>query len=259
LIVPLRKCPIELLERPTADRVADFRQRIVRHPRLVEAYERVFQAIREPASAALIGVYGPSGVGKTTLRLLVQEALTEALRAQLEEDPGRLSVVGVEAIAGESADFNWRDFYKRLLRAMDEPLIDQKVLYPMPGVSLLASRGSRVTERSAASELRYAVEQALRYRRPVAILIDEAQHFKKVGSARRLQDQLDTVKSLASTTGIVHVLLGTYEMLAVTGLSGQLNRRTIDIHFGRYHADQAGDVRAFKSIVLPSVPTIARH
>ena len=37
--------------------------------------------------------------------------------------------MSVEAIAGESADFNWRDFYMRLLTAMDEPLIDHKIDY----------------------------------------------------------------------------------------------------------------------------------
>lgn len=245
----VRAFPVELLDRPKAERVAYFWRKVIGHPRLNEAHDRLFQAIQEPASAALIAVYGPSGVGKTTLRLRVQRRLTEALRDQLEEDPGRLAVVGVEAIAGESVEFNWRDFYKRTLREMGEPLIDRKVLYPMPGGTQTAGRNVPLAERASAPELRFALEQAFRYRRPRAFFLDEAQHLKRLGSGRRLSDQLDTLKSLASVTGIIHVLFGTYELLTMTELSGQLNRRTIDIHFGRYHADRGDDATAFQSIV----------
>jgi hypothetical protein len=62
------------------------------------------------------------------------------LRAELERDPGRLAVVGVEAVAGESADFSWRDYYKRALREMDEPLVDHKVSYQTPGAVRTMSR-----------------------------------------------------------------------------------------------------------------------
>jgi hypothetical protein len=221
----------------------------IKHPRLFDVYERVIQAIREPAGAGLIEVYGPSGVGKTTLRLRVQRQLIETMQAELEQDPGRLAVVGLEAVAGESGDFNWRDFYKRMLRAMDEPLIERKMVYAAPGTPPPVSRSAVLSERAAAPELRHAVEQALRYRRPAAVLIDEAQHLKRIASGRRLLDQLDTLKSLASLTGVVHVLLGTYELLAMTNLSGQLNRRTIDVHFPRYHADRPDDVAAFQTVV----------
>lgn len=224
--------PLELLSQAATDRVRYFRQLAIRHPRLGEVYERVIQAIREPASAGLVVVYGPSGVGKTTLRLRMQRQLMDTLRVELEQDPGRLAVVGLEAVAGESVDFNWRDFYKRMLRTMDEPLIERKVLYSAAAIS----------DRTGAPELRHAVEQALRHRRPAAVLIDEAQHLNRIASGRRLFYQLDTLKSLASLTGVVHVLLGTYDLLAMTNLSGQLNRRTIDVHFPRYHADRPDDV-----------------
>jgi hypothetical protein len=230
--------PAELLSQPATDRVRYFRQLAIRHPRLGEVYERVIQAIREPASAGLVVVYGPTGVGKTTLRLRVQRQLMDTLRVELEQDPGRLAVVGLEAVAGESVDFNWRDFYKRLLRTIDEPMTERKV-----------APGARLSDRAAAPELRYAVEQALRHRRPAAVLIDEAQHLNRIASGRRLFYQLDTLKSLASLTGVVHVLLGTYDLLAMTNLSGQLTRRTIDVHFPRYHADRPDDVSAFQTVV----------
>jgi hypothetical protein len=228
--------------------VASFQTRTIAHPHLVAAYEAVLRAIRVPAGAGLVVVSGPTGVGKTTLRLRVQQQLTKDLLPELESEPGRFAVVGVEAVAGDAGEFRWRDFYKRALLAMDEPMIDRKVL--PPGLTPVRASTRSVSATSAAPELRHALEQALRHRRPAAFLIDEAQHLKKIASGRRLLDQLDTVKSLASMTGVVHVLLGTYEVLALTNLSGQLNRRTIDVHFPRYRADCAEDVRAFQRVVF---------
>jgi hypothetical protein len=54
---------------------------------------------------------------------------------------------------------------------------------------------------------------------------------------------------LANRTKTVHVLIGTYELLAFRNLSAQLSRRSIDIHFARYQADNADDLKAFRTIV----------
>ena len=70
------------------------------------------------------------------------------------------------------------------------------------------------SERAIGAEYQHAVERALAFRRPAAVLIDEAQHLAKMGSGRRLADQLDVIKSLANRTKTVHVLMGTYELLA---------------------------------------------
>ena len=59
--------------------------------------------------------------------------------------------------------------------------------------------------------------------------MDEAQHLKKFASGRRLLDQMDILKSLASLTDTIHVLIGTYELLGLADLSAQLNRRSREI------------------------------
>src|SRR4029434_2123935 len=99
--------------------------------------------------------------------------------------------------------------------------------------------------RAAGAEYHHAVERALAFRRPVAILIDEAQHLARIGSGRRVSDQLDVIKSLANRTKTVHVLIGTYELLAFRNLSAQLSRRSIDIHFPRYRLANPGDAKSF--------------
>ena len=117
------------------------------------------------------------------------------------------------------------------------------------------------------SVLRVALESAIRQRRPLAFLVDEAQHLAKVAGGRKLQDQLDCVKSLAIRTQTVHVLAGTYDLLILRQLSGQLSRRTRQIHFARYRADAAEDVRDFKNVLwnfqirlpLAAEPDLLRH
>jgi hypothetical protein len=103
--------------------------------------------------------------------------------------------------------------------------------------------------KAAGLEYRHALEQALRFRRPSAVLLDEAQHLASVGSGRRLSDQLDVIKSIANCTGTAHVLLGTYSLLAFRNLSAQLSRRSVDIHFPRYRSDAPEDLKAFKTVL----------
>jgi hypothetical protein len=126
--------PLEILKQPVTERLAYFENYTVAHPRLKEVYETLMRTITEPAGASFIFVYGPSGIGKTTLRIRVEQKLTELALPQLESDCGRVPVVGVEAVAPESRNFNWKDYYTRALIALEEPLIDHKVNYGVRGI-----------------------------------------------------------------------------------------------------------------------------
>lgn len=242
--------PLKLLEQSATERLAYFENYTVAHPRLKEVYEILVRTIAEPAGASFIFVYGPSGIGKTTLRLRVEQKLTELALPKLESDRGCVPVVGVEAVAPESRNFNWKDYYTRALIALEEPLIDHKFNYGVRGIYRDIFGKINVEPKVVAPALRRALENALSYRHPDVFFIDEAQHFGKMASGHKLQDQLDCLKSVANMTGILHCLLGTYELLTFRNLSGQLSRRSVDIHFRRYCADTPEDVQAFKSVLL---------
>ncbi|MGO9274114.1 MAG: hypothetical protein ACLQOO_28410 [Terriglobia bacterium] len=47
----------------------------------------------------------------------------------------------------------------------------------------------------------------------------------------------------------MHVLFGTYDLLAFHNLNGQLSRRSVDIRFRRYRADQEEDRQSFVNVV----------
>jgi hypothetical protein len=244
----MKSFPRHLLTRPASERLAYFRSYTVAHPRLQEVDAILQRVIAEPVGSSLIFVYGPTGVGKTTLRLRIEQRLKEEFLASAESDEGRLPVVSVEAIAPDYGSFNWRDYYTRALLALVDPLVERKINEGV-WVTYRNSLGHYVGQ-TVNNELRHRMEQALRHRRPSAMLIDEAQHFTKMGSGKKLIDQLDCLKSLASQTGCVHVLIGTYELLPCRNLSAQLSRRSLDIHFPRYRADHPPDVTAFQRVVF---------
>jgi hypothetical protein len=89
-------------------------------------HRAVREALNQPAGASLILVYGPTGVGKTTLRLRREQQLIAEALPDLEQDHARVPVLSVEAAAPESGQFNWKDYYKRALVAWDEPLLAQR-------------------------------------------------------------------------------------------------------------------------------------
>jgi energy-coupling factor transporter ATP-binding protein EcfA2 len=241
--------PPDLLSQPWSARIHHFRAYTMAHPRLVATREALLNAIHEVPANSLILVFGPTGVGKTTLRAKIEQLLAAELLPVLETDRDRLPVVSVECIAPESGSFSWRDHFRRLLLEMDEPLVDYKINTAAP--VHIGDKAVRFmpSARAVGAEYHHAVEGAMAFRRPMAVLIDEAQHLARMSSGRRLSDQLDVIKSLANRTNTVHVLIGTYELLAFRNLSAQLSRRSIDIHFPRYKADEPDDLKAFRTIV----------
>ena len=189
-------------------------------------------SIREPAGSALIFIFGPTGVGKSTLLRRVTQKLIEASGPKLETDKDYIPVAGIEVAAPEFINFDWKDFYVRALMALQEPLIEKKISHT-----------------NTKLKLRLSLEKALQYRKPDVFYVDEAQNLGKVASGRKLRDQTDCIKSLASLSGVRFLLCGTYELLMLRNLSAQLCRRSTDIHFSRYFAESDSDVRIFQSVV----------
>ena len=256
--MPDHAFPQDLLGQPPEAQLGYFKSFTIAHPKLKEADAVLKQAIQEPAGWSLIFVYGPTGVGKTTLRRRVEKHLKESMMEALRQNPGLVPVASMEAAAPDSNQFSWKDYYRRALLALDEPLVDRKLTCHVRNSfhDVRDTFGRALTDpRAAGLEIRLALESALIHRRPAAFFIDEAQHLAKMKSGRKLQDQLDSIKSLASLTNTLHILVGTYELLPFRNLSAQLSRRSIDIHFPRYRAESSEDYTAFRNVVF----TLQRH
>ena len=238
-------------------RLAAFKAYAVNHARLDEVDMQLTQAILEPAGFAHVVVYGPSGVGKTTMIRRVTTRVRD-LAAHMAE-PQTLSAHGLppqpllvlEARPPDGQTFNRADYYRAALLQLGEPyytqrsLVDINVDRTWETRTQSKSRG-RVVPFNDSPELRRALEEALARRGVRAVIMDEGQHLMNVASGAKLLDQLDWIKSMTNMTGVVHVLVGTYDLLDFRNLNGQAARRGHDIHFPRYRIQHEADRQAFQ-------------
>jgi energy-coupling factor transporter ATP-binding protein EcfA2 len=228
-----------------------FRSFTMAHPRLVQAKDELLSAIEASAPGSLILVIGPTGVGKSTLRRRVESALIEKMAAEMEIDAGRIPFISIEAVAPDNGIFHWRDHYQRMLAQIQEPAIGHKLgLERGEGERTGNGRYAPWPRGFTGYQLQQSIENALQHRRPAAVFIDEAQHLGRIASGRKLADQLDVIKSTASRSNTVHVLIGTYELMAFRNLSAQLSRRSVDLHFSRYRTESAEDIEVFQNAVF---------
>ena len=183
---PVQGFPRDLLTQPIASRLRYFETKVVAHQRLKEVHATLLHAIRHPAGASLILVFGPTGVGKTTLRQRIERQLLEDVVSGSTTNPGHIPVVTMEAASPDSGSFHWKDYYTRALLALDEPFITDKITYDVRDMHR-DEQGRLVIERNLTiPDLRRALEKTLLYRQPRAFIVDEAQHFRKMASGRRL-------------------------------------------------------------------------
>lgn len=232
-----------------AKKVQEFKGLRILHPRLIDAEKEMMVAIRDCPRNAILYLYGPSGVGKSTLKEKLESNILREASLELVQNKNRVALVSVEAPSPDSGTFKWREHFKLILQSLDEPLLDlrtdrvgQKLT---PSMILAAQNNARV----AVAAYQTSVTTALKFRQPIALITDEAQHIAKVASGRHIVDQLDVIKSVANSSETPHLLVGTYELLKMRILNGQAARRSLEVDFGRYRADVDEDAIAFRDVI----------
>lgn len=208
-------------------RLEAFKAVKVKHPRLEEVDRVVTQTIEEPAGSTHLLLYGPSGVGKST----VTKRLTERFIAA-ERDRAIVPVVWVEARPSDTGVYARLDYYRQVLAALqDHAAVKDRLMH----LALTARPSRKRLDAGEWLDMREAVEYALVLLQVKAVVIDEAQHLMQVTAPLRPVDQLDWLKSMTNRTQVLHVLVGPYDLFDFRNLSGQAARRGRDVHFPRYH------------------------
>lgn len=228
--------------------VNDYRDIISGHPHFNTAYKKLRKAIRHAVIGNLIFLFGPTGVGKSTLlKYLIREILKE-LNEETSADASILPIVRIEVDYPSSRQFSWIEFYRSGLKALQEPLIDKK-LQNMPARSRIDLMTKDLEHNAPGHALKVAFFNALSKRKVKILLFDEAHHFAKGFEGEKLIEQLEYLKSMANKNNKIIVLAGTYELIAFLNRSGQLSRRGRDVHFPRYKAIEEKEKKQFISIV----------
>jgi hypothetical protein len=240
-----------------------FKDYAVSHPHLVQVDQVLMRAIREPAGFAHVLVYGPSGVGKTTMirqitrRFHQMQSADKASMSNYRNDSSNpVPLLLLETRPPDGGAFNRTDYYRTALKLLGEPFYERRLLVDIDTEQTWEKKGrgrSKATQFNDSPELRQALEEAMTRRGVRTVILDEAQHLMKVGSGAsggKLLDQLDWIKSMTNVTGVLHILLGTYDLLNFRDLSGQASRRGLDLHFPRYLFQHDQDRDCFQGVLL---------
>lgn len=233
-----------------------YHNNVIHHEKFSKTKNRILQFIQTAPSGSIAFVTGPTGIGKSTLLKRVTQEMNTALKLDNNLYPDLHPILDVEIVPPDSGSFNWRDCYIRILDKLGEPLVLDKNIVDHD-LKKIIKKMSLSNRQFYSPQYRFAIEKCLQHKQPVGILFDEGQHFTKISSGRRLQDQLDTIKSIANITKTTIILFGTYELLDMANLNGQLARRTEIIHFDRYRYEIDNDLNSFVDLAnatLTSLP-----
>jgi AAA domain len=241
-----------------------FKAYAVWHPRLVQVQTQLLDTIWEPADVAFVVVCGPSGVGKSKLA----EVLTRRLNAPKSGSNGQGArrALLINTRPPDGALFHRTDFYQKGLTRLGKTTIDRHIRVDVTTAEHLIEKKrprGRPTMYPDNPEVRDAYEEELRRLALRTVILDEAQHLSQSGDGKQPKDQLNWIKSMTTETGVLHILIGTYDLLpASRNLDGQMARRGSEFHFARYHIENENDCQAFRnafSSLLKQIPLQVDH
>ena len=268
-MIPSARFPEELLQQSPEERIHYFERYIARHARAEQLADDLYHAIMTPSGNSLIFVCGPPCVGKTTLFKNVMRRILHYKASLPEKDPGHIPLVAFEVpFIQARGRFEPRDYFISALTALHEPMLNKKLKEP-PATLREITEGDRYAAQVHRHEqgLHWSLIQALKYRRPAAVLLDEAHHFTRVVGSIKLDAQLCWLKSMANLGKVVHVLFGTYELHQFREQSWEISRRGIEFHFSRYRGDSKSDCEEFCKVIntlqqqipLKNPPNLVEH
>jgi hypothetical protein len=244
------------------EKKARFRQVTVTHRLLEQTHRKIVRAVREPAGFTFVLVYGPTGVGKSKMIETVVRQLNEELRVPSTpaflrpRSPVPTPVLVIEADQPDRSVFDRGDYYRTALTLMGEPTYQQRLHLDIHGEAQPVKRRplrGKAAESNDLPELKAATKEAMPRHGVQVVMLDEAHHMLSGGSGANgatLQEQLEWLKSLSSTAHILHILVGTYDLLNFGKLNGQIGRRCLPVHFSRYRLEREADCLEFQSALV---------
>jgi|GEM_PF-724480 len=199
------------------------RTKHVEHREYVDARDALYTHATYSAPGTPILMLGPSRVGKSKVAKAVRNML------ERENDVGGTKSMFTEAVNPDRSHFSMKHLTLRLLTELKHPLYGFQQGDAKSGVH------DQLPKRSTTEPiLRMALENAMQSREIRWMFVDEAHHIVLTHKKQKARNNLDSIKSLGNTSGVVQAWVGGYELLTNGFTSTHLNGRMRIIHFKRY-------------------------
>jgi hypothetical protein len=239
----------------------------ITHRQLEAVHDKILRAVRQPAGFSFVLVHGPTGVGKTRMmeslagqvRDLLLQPRSHASSLSLSPyglSPVPIPVLVIEADPPDKSAFNRGYFYRTVLTLLGEqtyPELSHVDIHAEAAPPKRRRMSRAATESNDVPELREGAQAAMSRHGVRVIFLDEAHHLLMGRSGTQgstLQEQLEWLKSLGSKTGVLYILVGTYDVFNFGKLNGQIARRCLPVHFPRYQLEREADCVEFQSALL---------
>ena len=218
------KVPREIVQASTAIRHDYFKSRTVLHAKMKLLLALLLRLITK--KIPLVFVFGPSGIGKSKLVEQIVRYLINLYMDLLNQDREWIPVA-VNEIDEKSERYSWREFYHGGLRAIREPLIDEKIL-PRSGLN----ESYIPTGRATVDRWGNAYCDSYQMRRLLVALVDNANMLDVIPTRNK---EAVTNPLIGLSKVVPHFLFGTYTLFNLRNLNGQIARRAKILHYSRYH------------------------
>ena len=259
--------PHEFAHLSVEEKKALFTAATITHRQLEVVHDKILRAVRQPAGFSFVLVHGPTGVGKTRMmeslagqvRDLLLQPRSHASSLSLAPyglSPVPIPVLVIEADPPDKSAFNRGYLYRTVLTLLGEQTYPQQTHVDIHAEAAPPKRrrmSSAATESNDVPELREGAIASMSRHGVRVIFLDEAHHLLMARSGTQgstLQEQLEWLKSLGSKTGVLYILVGTYDVFNFGKLNGQIGRRCLPVHFPRYQLEREADCVEFQTALL---------
>jgi hypothetical protein len=197
---------------------------ICQHELFKEAHRRLYSYAGLATPGNVVIFCGPPRAGKST----VGESVSKELIKDLHEDnPDHIPIILIEAVNAKDGLFSMKHLTLRGLEECHHPIM--KNVGSMDPDTYVPRTSFEETY------LRIAFEKALKYRKTLYVVIDEASHLTIGRSIDRASNVLDSIKCLGNTTKIILILITGYSLLKHLFTSAHLTGRARIVEFRHYN------------------------